>query len=56
MSGKKAAISVVVLVIVLVILIFMAFQFFFATYEPQKSNELSAAQSQSIEQRPIQLD
>lgn len=37
MSGKKAAISLVSFVLVAVILIVIAFQVFFATYEPKKT-------------------
>ncbi len=42
MSGKKAAITVVSILVIAVILIVIAFQVFFATYEPKKSiNEQS---------------
>lgn len=42
MSGKKAAITVVSIIVIAVILIVIAFQVFFASYEPKKSiNEQS---------------
>lgn len=42
MSGKKAAISLVSFMVVAIILIVIAFQVFFATYEPKKTiNEQS---------------
>ncbi|HWL26949.1 MAG TPA: hypothetical protein VNR38_24900 [Ureibacillus sp.] len=36
MSGKKAAITVVSILVIAVIIIVIAFQAFFATYEPKK--------------------
>ncbi|SOC41970.1 hypothetical protein [Ureibacillus acetophenoni] len=42
MNGKKAAITVVSILVIAIILILIAFQVFFATYEPKKTmNEQS---------------